>query len=149
MKTLLGAMVFATALLMLGPAASAQKGFDDGRWYVSPMATWVFREDKDRITNDGFGAHFGLGRGFGDNWAVELNLVGNQLDGIDEVNQWGVGLDLIRSGRDLLADTTNELGLRRRQQVEASLRALAGGLQLQARGSEAARVEALLAEPLR
>ena len=59
------------------------------------------------------------------------------------------GLDLIRSGRVLLADTTNELGLRRRQQVEASLRALAGGLQLQARGSEAARVEALLAQPLR
>jgi OOP family OmpA-OmpF porin len=97
MKTLFGAMALAAALLTLSPAASAQAGFDEGRWYISPMATWVFREDKDRVTNDGFGAHLGVGRGFGDNWAVELSLVGNRLDGIDEVNQWGIGLDLINS----------------------------------------------------
>lgn len=75
--------------------ANAQTAFTEGRWYVSPMATYIFKEDVDRATNTSWGGHIGIGRSFGDQWAVELSLVGNSSDAYDEVNQWGLGVDLI------------------------------------------------------
>ena len=87
----------AAAVVLTASPASSQTPFKEGVWHGSPMATYVVREDKDRLTNDGFGGHFGLGRALTDVWAVELNLNGARLDGIDELNQWGVGLDIIRA----------------------------------------------------
>lgn len=87
----------ASALLLTSLPGHAEGAFKEGLWHVSPMATYVFREDKDRLTNTGFGGHFGIGRALTDNWALELNLVGTSLDGLDETNQWGIGFDAIRA----------------------------------------------------
>ncbi len=62
---------------------------------MPPMATYIFKEDVDRNTNTSVGGHLGVGRGFSDDWAVEFSLVGNSSDAWDEVNQWGLGVDLI------------------------------------------------------
>lgn len=97
MKHLSCAALLALALLANAVTARAQGSFEEGRWYVSPMATWWFKEDTDRNTNDGYGGHLGLGRGFGDGWAVEMNLMGHRSDSIDETAQWGVGVDLLHS----------------------------------------------------
>ena len=94
MKHAIRASVLCAALLVTGQA-SAQTAFSEGQWYVSPMGTYIFKEDTDRVTNSSVGGHSGLGRGFSDAWAVELNLVGNSSDAYDEVNQWGVGVDLL------------------------------------------------------
>ncbi|MFK7886056.1 MAG: OmpA family protein [Gammaproteobacteria bacterium] len=94
MKHAIRASVACAALLVTGHA-TAQSAFSEGQWYVSPMGTYIYKEDSDRATNSSVGAHIGLGRGFSDAWAVELNLIGNSSDAYDEVNQWGIGVDLI------------------------------------------------------
>ena len=75
--------------------AAADSAFAEGQWYVSPMGTYIFKEDNDRRTNSSVGAHIGVGRGFSDKWAVELNLIGNTSGSYDEVNQFGLGVDLL------------------------------------------------------
>lgn len=96
MKTAIRTFGLTAALACTASSFAQNDGFGDSPWYVSPMATYI-NEDTERLTNDGFGGHLGLGRNFAENWAIELNLVGNQLDGFDETNQWGVGIDLLRS----------------------------------------------------
>lgn len=93
---------FRAALLVLAltglTTTNADEGpFDEGRWYVSPMATWVYREDTARNTNTSFGAHLGLGRGLAKDWAYEVLAFGHSSDAGDETNQWGLGVDLLHS----------------------------------------------------
>jgi OOP family OmpA-OmpF porin len=95
MKHLTRAVGLIAAAMLFAVPATAQSAFTEGQWYVSPMGTYIFKEDVDRATNTSYGAHIGLGRGFSDDWAVEFSLVGNTSDAYDEVNQWGFGVDLI------------------------------------------------------
>jgi OOP family OmpA-OmpF porin len=69
----------------------------EGQWYVSPMVSGVF-DDKDRASDPGIGGSFGIGYQFAPHWAAELNLLGTHLDGYNEVNQLGAGLDFIGMG---------------------------------------------------
>ena len=97
MKHAIRAAALLTAFFVTTSPANAQNpGIEEGQWYVSPMATFM-REDVDRNTNNGIGGHFGVGRGLGGGWAVELNAVGVQTDGLDELGQWGVGIDALHS----------------------------------------------------
>lgn len=93
-------LVLLAAGLFVAEAQAQDPGFVDGQWFLSPMGTVVFREDKDRTSNGGFGGHFGLGRGVGDGWAIEVNVFGNRLDGQDETGQVGIGVDLLKSFSD-------------------------------------------------
>ena len=88
----------ALALLMTGTAA-ADEAFSEGQWYISPMGTYIFKEDTDRNTNGFYGGQLGVGRGFSEHWGLELNAFGYRSDdsgGLDELNQYGLGVDLIR-----------------------------------------------------
>ncbi len=78
---------------------SADELIEAGRWYLTPMGTYVFREDKSRFSNTGPGMHFGLARGIADNWAVEFNVFGNELRADDQhdIGQYGIGVDLIHA----------------------------------------------------
>ncbi|MFK8028917.1 MAG: OmpA family protein [Gammaproteobacteria bacterium] len=79
--------------------ANADEMIEAGRWYLTPMGSYVFREDKSRFSNTGAGAHLGLARGLGNNWALEVNVFGNRLEGdtLHDIGQYGLGLDLIRA----------------------------------------------------
>ncbi|MEM6639016.1 MAG: OmpA family protein [Pseudomonadota bacterium] len=96
MKKVICAAAIAVVLLATHQSEAQNPGFETDRWYVSPMATFI-REDTDRNTNNMLGGHFGIGRGFGDGWAVELYAFGNQSDAFDETGQIGIGLDLLYS----------------------------------------------------
>ncbi|MEM7081666.1 MAG: OmpA family protein [Pseudomonadota bacterium] len=101
MKKLL--FIALTVALLGAPqqTAQAEEIIENGRWYLSPMGTYVFREDKSRFSNTGAGGHIGFARGIADNWAIEFNLVGNQLrgDGQHRIGQVGLGVDLINTFR--------------------------------------------------
>ena len=79
--------------------ANGDPMIEEGRWYFTPMATYVFREDKSRFTNGGPGGQFGFARGFKDNWAVEFSFIGNELSGDNQhtIGQYGVGVDLLHT----------------------------------------------------
>ncbi|MFK8016388.1 MAG: OmpA family protein [Gammaproteobacteria bacterium] len=83
------------AALMFAANASAEEAFSEGQWYVSPMGTYIFKEDVDRNTNTSVGGQIGVGRGFSDDWALEFSLFGTSSDAYDETNQWGLGVDLL------------------------------------------------------
>lgn len=126
MNKILRAAVCLAALMGVAQFASAgDAGFDEGEWYFSPMGTYVFKEDDARFSNNGGGLHLGFGRAFGDNWAIELNGVGNVLSGdsVHDIAQWGIGLDVVRmfdvwdswtpyavAGTGFLKSETNENG---------------------------------------
>jgi OOP family OmpA-OmpF porin len=88
-KTLL-ALASCAALVFSGAQASEAPG----QWYVAPMAS-AFWGDSSRFTDDDFGAHLALGRAF-EEWNVELGAFGYQLDGANETDIWGVGIDIAR-----------------------------------------------------
>ena len=55
----------------------------------------AFWGDSSRFTDDDLGAHLALGRAF-EEWNVELGAFGYQLDGANETDIWGVGIDIAR-----------------------------------------------------
>lgn len=96
MKHAMRAAAVTALLLVSAPTHAQNQGFLEDRWYISPMFTFM-REDVDRPTNNGIGGHLGVGRGLGNGWALELNAVGVQTSDIDELAQFGVGIDLLKS----------------------------------------------------
>jgi OOP family OmpA-OmpF porin len=91
LRKLLAGIVI-SGLSLAGTATAAEK---PGQWYIAPMASviWV---DRDRLTDDEIGAALAIGRAFNGGFNVELNAFGYQLDGINETDYWGVGLDLMQ-----------------------------------------------------
>ena len=85
------------ALLLLMPCAWAVD--DYGRWYGTLMLSGI-DEDEDRgLETEWSGYHLGVGRGFGPDWAVELNMVGTRFKnraGDEALVQWGFGADATR-----------------------------------------------------
>ena len=84
-------------MLLAAPAARAVDEY--GRWYGTVMLTGI-DEDADRgLETEWSGYHLGVGRGFGPDWAVELNFVGTRFKnraGDEALVQWGFGLDATR-----------------------------------------------------
>ena len=85
------------AMLLAAPCASAVDEY--GRWYGTLMLSGI-DEDGDRgLETEWSGYHLGVGRGFGPDWAVELNFVGTRFKnraGDEALVQWGFGLDATR-----------------------------------------------------
>jgi len=96
------AWLLGIALLLAAPAAMAVDEY--GRWYGSLMVSGI-DEDRDRgLETEWAGYHLGVARGFGPDWAVELNLVGTRFKnqgGDLAARQWGFGADVTRR----IADT--------------------------------------------
>lgn len=92
MKRLMIAAIAAAGLLLSGTAAAAEK---PGQWYIAPMASaiWV---DKDRLVDDDIGVALSVGRALTDNVNLELHAFGYQLEGLDDTDNWGIGLDVMR-----------------------------------------------------
>lgn len=95
-------LILGLAITLIGAPQQnvhADELIEAGRWYFTPMGTYVFREDKSRFTNGGAGAHFGFARGIASDLAIEVNFFGNRLDGdnLHDIGQYGVGLDLIKA----------------------------------------------------
>lgn len=81
-------------LLLVMPAASAVD--DYGRWYGTLMGSGIDEDANRGLETEWSGYHLGVGRGFGKNWAVELNHVGTRFKnraGDEALLQWGFGLD--------------------------------------------------------
>lgn len=91
MKRIMIAGTVLAGLVLGGTAVAAEK---PGQWYVSPMASviWV---DNNRLTDDDVGAALAVGRAFSDAWNVELHSFGYQLDGVNDTDYWGVGVDFM------------------------------------------------------
>ncbi|EIT68280.1 OmpA family protein [Hydrocarboniphaga effusa] len=92
---------------------SGRNGANDtigDRWYVAPMFTYVWG-DKDRPTDDGYGATLALGKKLGSALAIELNgyynRFSNNVQGNGSAALYGGGLSLLVSPfsglRDLYA----------------------------------------------
>lgn len=62
------------------PATTAESGPLDGRFYVSPMFSYLLT-DSDRSTDDGLGGTLTFGKGITDNLALELSGYYLQADG--------------------------------------------------------------------
>ncbi len=77
----------------------AAEMIEEGRWYLTPMGTYVVREDKSRFTNGGPGGQLGFARGIASNLAVEFSFMGNELSGDNQhtIGQYGIGVDLIKA----------------------------------------------------
>lgn len=78
---------------------------DDNRWYVSPMLSYIFAEDRKgtirNATEDGHGIQLGLGRRLSDKWNLEFKAYANEIDyhesqADDEINKLGLGVDVQR-----------------------------------------------------
>jgi OmpA-OmpF porin, OOP family len=84
--------IVAAGLLFGGTAVAAEK---PGQWYLAPMIStiWV---DNDRLVDDDIGAALAIGRALNDNINLEFHTFGYQLDGLDETDYWGIGLDVMR-----------------------------------------------------
>ncbi|MFU8820189.1 MAG: OmpA family protein [Gammaproteobacteria bacterium] len=99
MKRVVIAGIIATGLALGGTATAAEK---PGQWYVAPMASVIWVDD-NRLTDDEVGAALAVGRAISDAWNVEFHSFGYQLDGIDETDYWGIGVDFMnvyyRDGR--------------------------------------------------
>jgi len=91
MKRILIAGIAAGGLLLGGAALAAEK---PGQWYVAPMAS-VFWADNDRLVDDDVGAALSVGRAISDRVNIELHSFGYQLDGIDDTDYWGMGMDVM------------------------------------------------------
>jgi OOP family OmpA-OmpF porin len=81
-------------LLLVMPAASAVD--DYGGWYGTLMVSGIDEDANRGLETDWSGYHVGVGRGFGANWALELNHVGTRFKnraGDEALVQWGFGLD--------------------------------------------------------
>lgn len=92
MKRILVAGIVAGGLALGGIASAAEK---PGQWYFSPMASVIWVDD-NRLVDDDVGAALAIGRAFSDAWNVELHSFGYQLDGFDDTDYWGVGVDFMR-----------------------------------------------------
>ena len=91
MKRTLIAGIAAGGLLLGGAAVAAEK---PGQWYVAPMASMIWT-DNDRLVDDEVGAAFSIGRALTDSLNVELHAFGYQLEGLDDTDLWGIGLDFM------------------------------------------------------
>jgi OmpA-OmpF porin, OOP family len=91
MKRIMIAGIVAAGLALGGTATAAEQ---PGQWYVSPMvsAIWV---DDNRLTDDDIGAALSLGRAVSDAWNVEFHAFGYQLEGLDDTDYWGIGVDFM------------------------------------------------------
>lgn len=95
-------LILCAAFTMLAApqqTVNAEELIEAGRWYFTPMGSFVFREDTARFTNTGPGAHLGFARGVASDLAIEVNFFGNRLDGDGQhdIAQYGIGLDLIKA----------------------------------------------------
>jgi OmpA-OmpF porin, OOP family len=99
MNRLLLVGLMAVAVSLGGPASAAEK---PGQWYVSPMASVIWVDD-NRLTDDDVGLALALGYAINDAWNVEFHAFGYKLEGFDDTDYWGGGVDLMhvfyRSGR--------------------------------------------------
>ncbi|MFU8822419.1 MAG: outer membrane beta-barrel protein [Gammaproteobacteria bacterium] len=91
-----------TALLgmvLLLPASSLMAFDEHGRWYGTLMISGIDDDVQRDVETEWSGYHLGVGRGFGSEWGVEMNLVGSRFKN-DERDvsalQWGFGLDVSR-----------------------------------------------------
>jgi OmpA-OmpF porin, OOP family len=92
MKRILVAGIVAGGLVLGGFASAAE---EPGQWYFSPMASVIWVDD-NRLVDDDVGAALAIGRAFSDAWNVEFHSFGYQLDGFDDTDYWGVGVDFMR-----------------------------------------------------
>jgi OOP family OmpA-OmpF porin len=84
------------ALLLVMPAASAVDEY--GRWYGTLMVSGIDEDANRGVETEWSGYHLGVGRGFGPNWALELNYVGTRFKnraGDEALTQWGFGADAL------------------------------------------------------
>jgi len=85
------------ALTFTGAQASADG--HDGQWYVTPMLSFVDDATKRGVDEEFSAVQLGFGRAIGDNWLVEFNLFGGNLDdkyiGNDQQLR-GAGVDWLR-----------------------------------------------------
>ena len=76
-------------------ASGIQAAEAPGQWYVAPMVSG-FWGDSSRFTDDDVGGHLALGHAF-EKWNIELGGFYYDLDGNNETEIWGVGLDVLSS----------------------------------------------------
>jgi OmpA-OmpF porin, OOP family len=91
MKRIMIAGVVAAGLILGGTATAAEQ---PGQWYVSPMASVIWVDD-NRLTDDDVGAALSIGHAFSDAWNVEFHSFGYQLEGLDDTDYWGLGVDFM------------------------------------------------------
>lgn len=86
------------AMTFAGAQASAD-GFEEGQWYVTPMASFMDDATKRGVDDDFNSLQLGFGRAINENWLVEFNLFGGNADdrylGNDQKLR-GVGVDWLR-----------------------------------------------------
>jgi OOP family OmpA-OmpF porin len=100
MKRVLENVLLVGALCVAGSMAMAQEAplLGEGQWYVSPLVGGVFADD-DRLADEpGLGLSLGLGKNLLPHLNIEVNALGTMLDGYNDTNQWGAGLDFIIVG---------------------------------------------------
>ena len=82
-----------SAVLFVVYGVQAQADARQGQGYFSPMATYI-DDDKDRAVDDGVsGGQVGLGAALHEHWNMELFIHGASLDGFDEQDHFGAGVD--------------------------------------------------------
>lgn len=97
MKIRMNAALLGMVLLLATAPATA---FDEhGRWYGTLMISGIDDDVQRDVETEWSGYHLGVGRGFGSEWGVEMNLVGSRFkndEGDVSALQWGFGLDVSR-----------------------------------------------------
>lgn len=89
------AIVAFLATLIYMVAGQAAFAGNAGDWYISPMYTFT-DEDKDRLTGAGHGLRVGIGHVVSSKWAIEGVVHGDVFDGFVDLDQWGLGVDMLR-----------------------------------------------------
>jgi OOP family OmpA-OmpF porin len=89
-----GLIAAIASMAAAGAGAQDAPVLSEGQWYVSPLLSGVF-DDEQRLSDPGLGLGLGFGLNFSPHWNAEFRLFGNRLDGYNEVNQHGVGVDFI------------------------------------------------------
>lgn len=97
MQPIIPGWLLGAALLL---AAAEALAFDEyGRWYGTLMISGIDDDRKRDVEDEWSGYYLGVGRGFGENWGAELNVVGTRFKNSDDelaLRQWGIGADLTR-----------------------------------------------------
>ena len=90
-KTALAALL-ATAMFSVATNAQASKAV--GEWFLTPMISAIWVSD-DRLVDDDFGGHIGIGKAVSERINIEFNVVGVSYEGFDEQDVFGVGFDVM------------------------------------------------------
>jgi len=91
-------MFMTLSMLLLGLSATVATADEVGKWYVNPIAGYLFTDEDRNVDDD---TYFGLstGRHISSEWSAELNLLSGDYDseiGAGELDITAVSLDALR-----------------------------------------------------